>query len=83
MNKGTDWPCEQPQRDVSSGDGMPDPDLWAALGELRREERVAIVLNVLEGYTQSEIAQQLEVPEGTVASWVSRGKARLRARLEE
>lgn len=71
------------QRDVSTADGMPDPDLWAALGELRREERVAIVLNVLEGYTQSEIAQQLEVPEGTVASWVSRGKTRLRARLEE
>lgn len=71
------------QRDVRDDDGMPDPDLWAALGDLRREERVAIVLNVLEGYTQSEIAQQLNVPEGTVANWVSRGKTRLRARLEE
>ena len=71
------------QHDVPGRDGVPDPDLWAALGELRREERVGIVLNILEGYTQGEIAQQLGVPEGTVASWVSRGKARLRARLEE
>lgn len=61
---------------------MPDPDLWTALGELRREERIATALNVVEGYTQREIAGQLDVPEGTVASWVKRGKGHLRARLE-
>lgn len=71
------------RHDITSDDRMPDRDLWAALGELRREERVAIVLNVLEGYTQAEIAVELNVPEGTVASWISRGKKRLRARLEE
>ena len=71
------------RHDVTSDNGMPDPDLWKALGELRREERVAIVLNVLEGYTQSEIAEHLSVPEGTVASWVARGKTHLRARLEK
>jgi RNA polymerase sigma-70 factor (ECF subfamily) len=71
------------RHDVSSPAGMPDPDLWVALGELRREEVVALVLNALEGYTQAEIAEQLRVPEGTVASWISRAKARLRSRLEE
>lgn len=71
------------QQELASTNGMPDPDLWAALGDLRREERIAIVLNILEGYTQSEIAEQLNVPEGTVASWVTRGKTRLRERLEE
>lgn len=70
------------RQDVTGADGMPDPDLWAALGELRREEAVALVLNALDGYTQAEIAEHLGVPEGTVASWISRAKARLRARLE-
>lgn len=59
-----------------------DPDLWEALGELDRGERAALVLNVLDGYTQAEIAEGLGVPPGTVASWISRGKARLRARLD-
>lgn len=71
------------RQEVAGPGSMPDPDLWTALGALRREERVALVLNALEGYTQAEIAQQLRVPEGTVASWISRAKARLRQRLEE
>jgi len=58
-----------------------DPELWDALAALRREERAGIVLNVLGGYTQAEIAQELGVPEGTVASWVSRGRQHLRTRL--
>ncbi len=58
-----------------------DPDLWEALGALRREERVALVLNVLGGYTHAEIGEQLGVPGGTVASWLSRGKQHLRDRL--
>ena len=60
-----------------------DPDLWAALGRLRREERAALVLTVLEGYSQAEVATRLGVPEGTVASWLSRTKARLRVELQE
>ncbi len=39
-------------------------------------------MNVLEGYTQAEIAALLEVPQGTVASWVSRAKHHLRDMLE-
>ena len=40
------------------------------------------MLTVLDGYTQDEVAAMLEVPRGTVASWLSRGKARLRDVLE-
>ena len=36
-----------------------------------------------DGYTQAEIARMLGVPAGTVASWLSRSKALLRARLRE
>lgn len=58
-----------------------DPDLWAALETLDPRTRSALLLNVVDGYTQSEIARMLAVPEGTVASWISRGRAALRREL--
>ena len=60
-----------------------DPDLWRALGTLDRRTRAALVMTVLDGFTQDEVAELLGVPRGTVASWLSRGRARLRAVLEE
>ena len=60
-----------------------DPDLWRALTTLDRRTRAALVLTVLDGYSQDEVAEMLSVPRGTVASWLSRGKARLRAALDE
>ncbi len=59
-----------------------DPDLWAALSALDARTRSALLLNVVDGYTQAEIARMLSVPEGTVASWVSRGRATLRRELD-
>ena len=58
-----------------------DPDLWRALARLDRRTRAAIVLTTLDGYSQDEVAVILEVPRGTVASWISRGRDRLRAEL--
>jgi RNA polymerase sigma-70 factor (ECF subfamily) len=58
-----------------------DPDLWAAIRSLDRRTRSALLLNVLDGYTHAEIAEMLGVPEGTVASWISRGRATLRREL--
>ncbi|MCU0482817.1 MAG: RNA polymerase sigma factor [Chloroflexi bacterium] len=60
-----------------------DPDLWAALGRLEARTRAALLLNAVDGYSQREIAAMLAVPEGTVASWLSRGRAALRADLGE
>ena len=59
-----------------------DPDLWAALAALDSRTRAALLLNVVDGYTQAEIATMLAVPEGTVASWISRGRATLRRELD-
>jgi RNA polymerase sigma-70 factor (ECF subfamily) len=56
-------------------------DLWEALGELRPQQRAAILLNFLDGYTQAEIAAMLGAPPGTVASWIASAKERLRLRL--
>lgn len=58
-----------------------DPDLWAALSRLDIRVRSALLLNTIDGYTQREIAAMLAVPEGTVGSWLSRGRARLREEL--
>lgn len=60
-----------------------DPDLWHALEELEPRVRAALVLTVLDGYTQQEVADALEVPRGTVASWLWRAKEGLRASLKE
>lgn len=60
-----------------------DPDLAAALARLDPRMRGALLLNVIDGYTQREIAGMLSVAEGTVASWLSRARAALRADLEE
>lgn len=60
-----------------------DLELWDALRRLPRNQRAALVLHVLDGVGYAEIGDALHVPEGTVASWVSRAKARLRAELGE
>jgi RNA polymerase sigma-70 factor (ECF subfamily) len=60
-----------------------EPDLWLALAQLDPPHRAALVLATLDGYTHAEIAGILGVREGTVSSWLSRSKDRLRAVLGE
>ena len=50
-------------------------EIEAALGRVRAEHRAAVVLRHMEGLSYSEIAEVLEVPEGTAKGWVSRGRA--------
>lgn len=54
-----------------------DPDLWHALSGLQPTVRAALLLTVLDGYTQEEVAAALGVARGTVASWLSRARDRL------
>ncbi len=58
-----------------------DPDLWRALRRQDRRTRAAIVMTTLDGFSQDEVATMLDAPRGTVASWISRGRERLRAEL--
>jgi RNA polymerase sigma-70 factor, ECF subfamily len=48
-----------------------------ALKGIRAEHRAAVVLRHMEGLSYVEIAQILEVPEGTAKGWASRGRAAL------
>jgi len=56
--------------------------LAAALAKLPATQRRALVLYHLGQLTVGEIAEQEGVAEGTVRSWLSRGRAALAARLD-
>lgn len=52
--------------------------LHEALRLVQSNHRAAVVLHDLEGLTYEESAASLGVPEGTVKSWVHRGRKRLK-----
>ena len=58
------------------------PVLDEEIGKLPEKLRAALVLCELEGLGRAEAAERLGVPEGTVASWLSRGRAALRRELD-
>jgi RNA polymerase sigma-70 factor, ECF subfamily len=60
--------------------GLPD-HVQQALGELPAEYRVPVVLADVVGLPYAEIAEQLEVPVGTVRSRIHRGRLALRQAL--
>lgn len=49
-----------------------------SLSQLRPEYRRSLELAYFKGYTQREIAEELEVPEGTAKSFLRRGLTKLR-----
>lgn len=55
--------------------------LQAALGELPDEFRVVVLMFYFEELSYKEIAEQLEIPIGTVMSRLSRGKQHLRTSI--
>ena len=57
--------------------------LALALATLSDDHRALIAWHDMEGYTLDELAEQLSVPIGTLKSRLHRGRAKLRALLEE
>jgi RNA polymerase sigma factor (sigma-70 family) len=53
----------------------------AAMGRLRPEEREALFLCAVEGWTANEVSERTGQPRNTVLSLVHRGRARLRQLL--
>jgi RNA polymerase sigma-70 factor (ECF subfamily) len=65
-------------------EGLPDIDperLQAALAELPEEFRTPIILYYFEDFKYRDIAEQMELPIGTVMSRLARAKLFLRDRL--
>jgi RNA polymerase sigma-70 factor, ECF subfamily len=64
----------------------PSPDhvaLVRALAGIAAPQRRAVVLHYLAGMTVPEIAEHEAAAEGTVRSWLARGRAALAAQLQE
>lgn len=71
------------EQELSYEMAVPDVDLNRAFDTLSPEERLTIALYYYEGYDTRRIARITEVSEGTVRSRLSRGRASLRAMLQE
>lgn len=72
--------ADQPNGEAS--DAWVDREaLQLALSELPEEFRIVVLMFYFEELSYKEIADQLEMPIGTVMSRLSRGKAHLRRRL--
>lgn len=56
-------------------------DLEASLAELSEGHRMVLVLSVFGGLRYEEVAEVMDIPEGTVKSRVFHGLRKLRARL--
>jgi RNA polymerase sigma-70 factor (ECF subfamily) len=72
-----------PNRDCSAELPEIDPaKLQLALNELDEAFRTPIILFYFEEFSYRDIAEQMELPIGTVMSRLARGKAYLRTRLQ-
>lgn len=61
-----------------------DPSqIAAAIAQLPDDQRTAIILREIDGYSYAEIAEQTDTPIGTVMSRLRRGRTRLHALLRE
>jgi RNA polymerase sigma-70 factor (ECF subfamily) len=60
-----------------------DKQLMIALGQLKHDYRVAVVLRDIEGLSYEEIAETLAISLGTVKSRIARGREDLRQRLKD
>jgi RNA polymerase sigma-70 factor (ECF subfamily) len=67
--------------DVVEGPGPDRVVLTDALAKLPTNQRRAVILHHLAGLSIAEIAAECDVPEGTVKSWLHRGRAALAAQL--
>ena len=71
----------EPAPDVEADRRALQAELKAALAELPERQRIAILLFEVEGYPHRDIAEVLNVPEGTVRSDVFHARRRLRRAL--
>ena len=84
LNTRRRWGREQPLGKVERACDEPPEEhleLVAALRSLPSDQCRAIVLHDALGFSVAEVASELRMPEGTVKSWLSRGRSKLAAEL--
>lgn len=78
-DEATEWvPSEAPSPERVALARIESQRLATALETLPEQMRLAVVLYHVHGSTYEEIASTLEVPIGTVMTWLHRGRKRLR-----
>lgn len=75
-------PIDDADAPDSSGPEAGGRDIERALATLVEDQRVALLLVVLEGLSYREVAEVQGVPIGTVMSRLARARAQIRAYLE-
>jgi RNA polymerase sigma-70 factor (ECF subfamily) len=71
----------EPSESIHTDQPIDSDALQTAINEMPEEFRTPIILFYFEEFTYQEIADQMEVPLGTVMSRLARAKAHLRRRL--
>jgi RNA polymerase sigma-70 factor (ECF subfamily) len=74
-------PKKDPAHETNSWQPWFDDQVWAALGQLSPDARCCLLLRTVHGLSYAEIAQTLNMPEGTAMSHVHRGRAAMRQAL--
>jgi RNA polymerase sigma-70 factor (ECF subfamily) len=74
-------PMEEREFDSNAEVRASKEDVDAILKQLRKEEREALYLNVVEGYTAQEISEMTKTPRGSVLSLIHRAKKKLNGGL--
>lgn len=69
------------QRDRVGASPEPVPEVLAALSTLPLQQRAAVFLTYWADMTPAEVANQLEISEGSVRKQLARARARLRKEL--
>jgi RNA polymerase sigma-70 factor (ECF subfamily) len=81
-NDAADVSVIRDDRELEDLRGLLAAEIETALATLSHEARAIILLDV-EGFTESEVAEVIGCPLGTVKSRLSRARAQLRERLKE
>ncbi|MBR5036827.1 MAG: RNA polymerase sigma factor [Prevotella sp.] len=61
----------------STGDSNLKMDIYAALAQLKSDERTCITLQLIDGYPIDQISKITGIPENTVKSHLKRGKDKM------
>lgn len=70
-----------PSAELAALESLGDDEVRAALDELSEDQRLVVYYADVEGFRYREIAQILDIPEGTVMSRLYRGRKALRRLL--
>src|SRR5215468_475418 len=80
---GSLLPCGTPTPEQQAISNEREGRIMKALGEIKQEYRVALVLREIEELSYEEIAMTLSISIGTVKSRIARGRDELRRRIRD